>query len=140
MGYIGRCCCEGYVFQATYPGIGCRNHRVWVQNRVSFSSKQISWLKKVHVVQKRETRNLFLSLISRSNASASEISGKQQLQNSHIFVQRFWEFSIHYKVQGNKIQPISELGLVQGQGFWVPVAHPHSNIPKVPPSGFEYKK
>ena len=36
-GNIGMCCCEGYGFQATYPGIGYRNHRVWVQNRVSFS-------------------------------------------------------------------------------------------------------
>ena len=29
MGYIGMCCCEGYVFQAIYSGVGCINQRVW---------------------------------------------------------------------------------------------------------------
>ena len=42
---IGMCCCEGYCFQAVYSRIGYINQRVWVQNRVSFFRKLISWLK-----------------------------------------------------------------------------------------------
>ena len=45
MGYIGMCRCEGYGFQAVYSGIGYINQSVWVQNRVSFFRKLISWLK-----------------------------------------------------------------------------------------------
>ena len=45
MGYIGMCRFEGYGFQAVQSGIGYINQRVWVQNRVSFSRKLISWLK-----------------------------------------------------------------------------------------------
>ena len=45
MGYIGMCRCEGYGFQAVYSRIGCINQSVWVQNRVSFFRKLISWLK-----------------------------------------------------------------------------------------------
>ena len=30
MGYIGRCCCEGYGFQAVCSRIGYINQRVWV--------------------------------------------------------------------------------------------------------------
>ena len=40
MGYIGMCRCEGYGIQAVYI-----NQNVWVQNRVSFFRKLISWLK-----------------------------------------------------------------------------------------------
>ena len=39
------CRCEGYGFQAVYSRIGCINQSVWVQNRVSFFRKLISWLK-----------------------------------------------------------------------------------------------
>ena len=53
MGYIGMCRCEGYGFQAVHSGIGYINHRVQVQNRVSFSMKLINWLK--ILVQTRET-------------------------------------------------------------------------------------
>ena len=45
MGYIGMCHCEGYGFQAVYSRIGYINQSVWVQNRVSFFRKLISWLK-----------------------------------------------------------------------------------------------
>ena len=45
MGYIGMCRCEGYGFQAFYSRIGYINQSVWVQNRVSFFRKLISWLK-----------------------------------------------------------------------------------------------
>ena len=38
-------CCDGCGFQATQSGIGYRNQRVWGENRVSFSTKMISWLK-----------------------------------------------------------------------------------------------
>ena len=44
MGYIGMCRCEGYGFQAVYSRTGYINKSVWVQNRVSFFRKQISWL------------------------------------------------------------------------------------------------
>ena len=43
-------------------------------SRIGYHSpgfQQFSWLKNVHVVQARETRNLVLSLISRSSVSAS---------------------------------------------------------------------
>ena len=50
-----QCRCEGYGFQAVYSGVGYINQRVWVQNRVSFSRKLISWLK--ILVQTRETGN-----------------------------------------------------------------------------------
>ena len=39
------CRCEGDGFQAVYYGIGYRNQRVRVKNRVSFSRKLINWLK-----------------------------------------------------------------------------------------------
>ena len=45
MGYIGMCRCEGYGFQTVYSGIGYINQSVWIQNRVSFFRKLISWLK-----------------------------------------------------------------------------------------------
>ena len=45
MGYIGMCHCEGYGFQAVFSRIGQINQSVWVQNRVSFFKKLISWLK-----------------------------------------------------------------------------------------------
>ena len=44
MGYIGMCRCEGYGFQAVYSRIGYINQSVWLQNRVSFFRKLISWL------------------------------------------------------------------------------------------------
>ena len=45
MGYIGTCRCEGYGFQAVYSRIGYINQSVWVQKRVIFFRKLISWLK-----------------------------------------------------------------------------------------------
>ena len=57
MGYIGMCHREGYGNQAIYSGIGYRNQRVWVQNRVSISKTQINWLKF------RETQELKLKKI-----------------------------------------------------------------------------
>ena len=45
MGYIGICRREGYGFQAVYYGIGYINQSIWVENRVSFFRKLISWLK-----------------------------------------------------------------------------------------------
>ena len=51
MGYIGMCRCEEYNgFQAVYsrfyyPWIVYINQSVWIQNRVSFFRKLISWLK-----------------------------------------------------------------------------------------------
>ena len=46
MGYIGMCRREGCgSVQAVYSRIGYINQRVWVQNRVSFFRKLISWLK-----------------------------------------------------------------------------------------------
>ena len=30
MGHIGMCPCEGYDFQAVYPGLGYINQRVWI--------------------------------------------------------------------------------------------------------------
>ena len=45
MGYIDMCRCEGYGFQAVYSWMGYINQSVWVQNRVSFFRKLISWLK-----------------------------------------------------------------------------------------------
>ena len=45
MGYISMCRCEGYGFQAVYSRIGYVNQSVWVQNRLSFFRKLISWLK-----------------------------------------------------------------------------------------------
>ena len=45
MGYIGMCRCEGNGFQAVYTRKGYINQSVWVQNRVSFFGKLISWLK-----------------------------------------------------------------------------------------------
>ena len=45
MGYIGMCRCKGYGFQAVYSRMGYINQSVWVQNRVSFFRKLISWLK-----------------------------------------------------------------------------------------------
>ena len=45
MGYTGMCRCEGYGFQAVYSRIGYINQRAWVQNRVSFFRKLISWVK-----------------------------------------------------------------------------------------------
>ena len=45
MGYIGMCRCEGYGFQAVYSRIGYINQSDWLQNRVSFFRKLISWLK-----------------------------------------------------------------------------------------------
>ena len=44
MGYIGMCRCEGYGFQAVYSRIGYINQSVWVQNRVLFFRKLISYL------------------------------------------------------------------------------------------------
>ena len=45
MGYIGMCRCEGYGFQAVYSTIGYINQNIWVEKRVSFFRKLISWLK-----------------------------------------------------------------------------------------------
>ena len=43
MCYIGMCHCAGYGFQAIYSRIGYINQSIWVQNRVSFFRKLISW-------------------------------------------------------------------------------------------------
>ena len=45
MGHIVMRRCEGYGFQAVYSRIGYINQSLWVQNRVSFFRKLISWLK-----------------------------------------------------------------------------------------------
>ena len=98
--YIGMCCCEGYGFQAVFSRIGYKNQSVWVQNRVSFFRKLISWLK----------------ILSRL--------GKQLLQDRGI-----WGV---YSSIGQ--QNLAELALVQVKGSRVPAAHPHPEIPKVPPA------
>ena len=86
MGNIGVCRCEGYGFQAVYY----INQSVWVQNRVSFFRKLISWLK----------------ILSRL--------AKQLLQDREVLqsLLQLW-----YRLRGS----------------WVPAAHPHQEIPKVPP-------
>ena len=99
MGSIGMCRCEGYGFQAVYSRIGYINQSVWVQNRLSFFRKLISWLK----------------ILSRQ--------GKQLLQDGGI-----WGV---YSSIGQ--QNSAELALVQVKGSRVPAAHPHPEIPKVPP-------
>ena len=100
MGYIGMCRCEGYDFQAVYSRIGYINQSVWVQNRVSFFRKLISWLK----------------ILSRL---------LQLLQDRGI-----WGV---YSSIGQ--QNSAELALVQVKCSRVPAAHPHPEIPKVPPPG-----
>ena len=45
MSYIGMCRCEGYGFKAVLSGIGYKNHRVLVYNRVQFAGKLISGMK-----------------------------------------------------------------------------------------------
>ena len=101
MGCIGMCRCEGYGFQAGYSRIGYIYQRVWVQNRVSFFRKLISWLK------------IFSRL------------GKQLLQDRGIL-------GIYSSIGQ---QNSAELALVQVKGSRVPAAHPHPEIPKVPPRG-----
>ena len=103
MGYVGMCRCEGYGFQAVYFRIGCINQSVWVQNRVSFFRKLISWLK----------------ILSRL--------GKQLLQDRGILGV--------YSSTGQ--QNSAELALAQVKGSRVPAAHPHPEIPKVPPRVFQ---
>ena len=39
MGYVGKCCCEGYGFRAVYSSIGFINQSIWVENRLSFFTK-----------------------------------------------------------------------------------------------------
>ena len=99
MGYIGMCRCEGYGFQAVYSRIGYINQRVWLQNRVSFFRKLISWLK----------------ILSRL--------GTQLLQDRGI-----WGV---YSIIGQ--QNSAEPALVKVKGSRLPAAHPHPEIPKVPP-------
>ena len=99
MDYIGMCHCGGYGFQAVYSRIGYINQSGWVQNRVSFFRKLISWLK----------------ILSRQ--------GKQLLQDRGIW-------GVYFSIGQ---QNSAELALVQVKGSRVPVAHPHPEIPKVPP-------
>ena len=101
MGNIGMCRCEGYGFQAVYSKIGYINQTVWIQNRVLFFKKLISWLK----------------ILSRL--------GKQLLQNRG-------DLGVYSSIGQ---QNSAELALVQVKGSRVPAAHPHPEIPKVPPPG-----
>ena len=43
--YVGMCHSEGYGFQEVQSGIGYRNYKVWVENRLQFSRKFINWLR-----------------------------------------------------------------------------------------------
>lgn len=43
--YVGMCLSEGYGFQEVQSGMGYRNYKVWVENRLQFSRKFINWLR-----------------------------------------------------------------------------------------------
>ena len=122
MGYIGTCRCEGYGFQAVYSRIGYINQSVWVQNRVSLFPKLTSWLKilsrlrKPGIAAQKYKKIKSASLNLRKSASTVSIDGGTWGVYSSI-------------AQQNS----ADLALVQGKGSRVPAAHPHPEIPKVPP-------
>ena len=107
MGYIGMCRCEGYVFQAVHSKIGYINQSGWVQNRVSFYRKLISWLK---ILSRLEgNRELPLKHIKKSNRQV-EIYATQLIlaklcssfwKTATLGQGGFGEFTL---VKGSKIQ------------------------------------
>ena len=106
MGYIGMCVFEGYGFQAVYSGIGYINQRAWVQNGVSFSMKQISWLK--ILVQTRETGNCLSKILKKSN---------RQVQIYATQPKRYSKIGGIWGVQSSIGQQNSaELALMQAKG------------------------
>ena len=119
MSYISMCCCEAYGFQAVYSRIGYINQSVWVQNRVSFFRKVITWFK-IYVDLGLWYKVLFW-LDCASDLSSfwkTAILGQGGLG----------EFTL---VQGSKIQ--LNQTWYRLRGFRVLAAHPHPEIPKVPP-------
>ena len=135
MGYIGMCRCEEYGFQAVYSGKGYINQRVWFQNRVSFSRKQVNWLK--ILFQNRETWNCHSKIQKKKIGFV--LAGLCQspqwfLENSYSGMGRGWGFGEFSLVLGQ--QNSREQALVQTKGARVPAAHPHSKITKLPPPPF----
>ena len=124
---VCQCRCEGYGFQAFYSGIGCINQRVWVQNRVSFSSKLINWLKilvfncklgKPGIATQEHRKKNQIGMVFWLDC-ASDLSIFQK--TATLEYGEFGEFSL---VQGSKIQ-LNQLW------FSIPAEHPHPKIPEV---------
>ena len=94
MGYIGMCHCEGYGFQAVFSRIRYINQSVWVQNRVPFFKKLISWLK---ILSRLGIVVIRFCFGQNTVLMTSVVSGKQLLQDRG-------DLGLFTLVQGSKIQ------------------------------------
>ena len=114
----GMCCCEEYGFQATYPGIGYRNHRVWVQNRVSFS--------RISTVQLDE--ECTCSLDQGNQEFSSQVDIKVQCVGLSLFLEMVTLGQVHFCVEILGVQYALQFMVTKfsrtrsgiEEGFWGP--------------------
>ena len=113
MGFIGMSHCEGYgIFQAVFSRTGYINQSVWVQNRVSFFKKLISWLK---ILSRLGIVIIRFCFAQTTELMTSVVSGKQLPQDRG-------DLGLFTLVQGSRIQ-LNQLW------YWLRVPRPQRHIP-----------